>query len=816
MDKLRDPAAETAVLSCIVQHGKNAYLDVADIIKSTSFSIHTNQQMFALLSHVLTNNIEAKIDYHVILSAAKELGIEKDITEDSRYIKRVIEFNSELSNVRMFAQKLRKLEETKKLIGKLDDTARDLSNNVTGSEPMSTIVAKAEEPIFSFINQLTLDGKNQIELIGVGLDEYITEKEENPVDIIGIPTCFPIWQNMMGGLGEGVHVVTARPKIGKAQPLDSIIQTYNGPVLNKNIKIDDIVFTDDGGTSTVTHIHPQGIRDVYKITFKDGDSVECDEEHLWKIKSRRWKEYKVLSLKEILQTKYKENNRCKWQIPLPMPVSYKENYHLIHPYVLGLLLGDGSFRGGVKFTTKDIDLVNSIEDYIGTNDGYKCKKVKNSKYSYLITKGRTGKTNKYIQHIKHLGLYNKKSNDKFIPDAYLYDSYENRLCLLQGLMDTDGSSKKRNFEYTTTSIKLAEQTKWLVNSIGGICKIKSRRTRYTKKDGSKSKWFLSYRLTIYVNNNIKLFKLKRKLDNITDRIKPDLKRTIEKIEKVGRKECQCLTISNPNGLYLTDNFIVTHNSTFAINVALYVAWKENIPVLYLDTELNKRSGTWDRLLARVGQVPFYDIRTGQYVTNDIMRRQVHKARKVLNRIPLSYINITGKNFDDVMSLVRRWIVQTVGYDAKGNVNKCLLVYDYLKLTGTAEKQDLKEYEAIGYRMSALHDLTVRYSLPCLTFCQLNREFDVSQSDRVRWFCTSMCSLQKKDEEELAQDGRENGNRKLIPQDFRFGPGLEDGDYINMQLDGRLASIKEMQTRNQLGAGNANQNRLEIEEADQEF
>jgi hypothetical protein len=140
----------------------------------------------------------------------------------------------------------------------------------------------------------------------------------------------------------------------------------------------------------------------------------------------------------------------------------------------------------------------------------------------------------------------------------------------------------------------------------------------------------------------------------------------------------------------------------------------------------------------------------------------------------------------------------------------------LKLTKSTEATQLKEYEAIGYRMSGLHDLTNQYIFPCITFCQLNRELDVSQSDRIRWFCTSMCSLQKKTEEEIAQDGRENGNRKLVPEDFRFGPGLDDGDYINFQLDGKFATLKEMKTRNQLGAERNNGNQLEPEPVDQDF
>ena len=469
MEILKDTAAEIALLSCIAQHGKKSYLDAADLVSGESFTIRTNKYMYTILAHIYNKDIDAKVDYHLVLSAAKDLDLVEEITENKNYLERIFTFPVESANAREFAQKIRKLQETNGLIHKLSDAIDSLSK-VTGSESMSAIVAKAEEPIFGFINQLTISGQNQVEQIGVGLDEYVSERENNPLDIIGIPTCYSIWQEILGGISDGVHIVTARPKVGK--------------------------------------------------------------------------------------------------------------------------------------------------------------------------------------------------------------------------------------------------------------------------------------------------------------------------------------------------------STFALNVALYVAMKERIPVLYLDTELNKRSGTWDRMLARLSTVPFSDIRKGKYIENEVYRNRVHKAKRILKTVPLDYVNITGKDFDEVMSMVRRWIVQKVGYDQNSRTNKCLLVYDYLKLTKSTEAAQLKEYEAIGYRMSGLHDLTNQYSFPCLTFCQLNREFDVSQSDRIRWFCTSMCSLQKKTEEEIAQDGRENGNRKLVPEDFRFGPGLEDGDYINYILEGKYAMLKEMKTRNQLGQDR--NNNLEPEQVDQEF
>ena len=99
---------------------------------------------------------------------------------------------------------------------------------------------------------------------------------------------------------------------------------------------------------------------------------------------------------------------------------------------------------------------------------------------------------------------------------------------------------------------------------------------------------------------------------------------------------------------------------------------------------------------------------------------------------------------------------------------------------------------------------VKYDVPCLSFVQLNRDGItrestdvVSGSDRLIWLCTSFSIFKLKSEEEVAEDGIENGNRKLVPVVGRHGPGLDDGDYISMNMFGNIGKISEGQTRNEL-------------------
>lgn len=243
----------------------------------------------------------------------------------------------------------------------------------------------------------------------------------------------------------------------------------------------------------------------------------------------------------------------------------------------------------------------------------------------------------------------------------------------------------------------------------------------------------------------------------------------------------------------------TGKSYIACYAASYVTYKGKIPVLYLDTELLRAQGQWDRFIARFSQgVTVNEIKYGTFSQNDIKKNKVEKAILILKKLPLDYLNVTGKDVDEIISIMRRWLFTRVGYDVSGKLNKCLIVYDYLKPpTEASAIADIKEWQELGLRMGKLHDFTATYNVPILTFVQLNKDHYIAAADRVSWYCTSYSSFHKKTEEEIVEDGRENGNRRLVLEDLRFGEGLEPGDYINFSFDGATSTIKELKTRNEL-------------------
>lgn len=243
-------------------------------------------------------------------------------------------------------------------------------------------------------------------------------------------------------------------------------------------------------------------------------------------------------------------------------------------------------------------------------------------------------------------------------------------------------------------------------------------------------------------------------------------------------------------------------SVFADNVALNVALK-NIPVLMLDTEMSKEDHL-NRLLSNISGVPINEIATGKFVEDEDKYQKILDAVKQLESIPYSYVSVAGRPFDQILNLIKRWVVQEVRMDDQGRTNNCVIIYDYLKLMSSSSiTNNIQEYQALGFQITSLHNLCVKLDIPCLSFVQLNRDGitkestdAVSGSDRLIWLCTSFSIFKIKSPEELAEDGPNAGNRKLVPIVSRHGGGLDDGDYINMVMQGSHAKLKELKTRNE--------------------
>ena len=245
-------------------------------------------------------------------------------------------------------------------------------------------------------------------------------------------------------------------------------------------------------------------------------------------------------------------------------------------------------------------------------------------------------------------------------------------------------------------------------------------------------------------------------------------------------------------------------SMFGDAVAMHVAGNLDIPVLMLDTEMSKEDHL-HRILADLSGVEINRISTGKFSENAIESEKINEAKEKLKSIPYHYISIAGESFENILSQMRKWIYQHVGFDENGQTKDCLIVYDYLKLMGSEGiSSAMQEYQVLGFQITKLHNFCVKYDVPCLSFVQLNRDGItrettdvVSGSDRLIWLCTSFSIFKIKSDEEIAADGADSGNRKLVPVVARHGEGLADGDYVSMKMFGKYGRILEGHTRNEI-------------------
>lgn len=225
----------------------------------------------------------------------------------------------------------------------------------------------------------------------------------------------------------------------------------------------------------------------------------------------------------------------------------------------------------------------------------------------------------------------------------------------------------------------------------------------------------------------------------------------------------------------------------AMNCALNVS-SCGIPTLYLDTEMTK-TDQQSRLICIDSGCPINMFEHARFKDFADHKKNVAESAKRISKLPLQYVSIAGKSPDEVLNLIRRWLVRCVGFNEQGKANDCVIVYDYLKLTsGEGLSSFTPEYILLGLMLTKMHDFAVKYGLPFLAYVQLNRDgigtedtSVIAGSDRILWLCSNLSILKNKDENDTSMGcGSAFGNKKIVVLETRHGPGLEQDDYINIK------------------------------------
>jgi len=388
-----------------------------------------------------------------------------------------------------------------------------------------------------------------------------------------------IWRILTSGSTYLAHAVGA----GKAQPLDAKVLTPTGWRRMGELCIGDRVVAGDGTATTVVGVFPQGEKDIYRVTFSDGSSTECCDEHLWltqtyaertathheTLLSKDWPSAKpkVRALAEIRQSLRDPRLGSKnHSIPMVGAVAFTGRPVPLAPYLLGVLLGDGSLSNwSVKVTTADAELLAHIAPLLPDGVGIVPSTVEGKCPSYRLSRGQVNRRNPLRTALDGLGLRGVTSETKFIPEAYLFNTIEARHALLQGLLDTDGTCSRRGHSvyFYTVSPALADGMIHLVQSLGGTVRRHLKHPRYTH-DGERRMGKPCHVLCLSLPPTVAPFRLSRKAQLVRPKTSYKPTRYIVSVEPVGRKEARCISVAHPSHLYVTDDFVVTHNTLSVI------------------------------------------------------------------------------------------------------------------------------------------------------------------------------------------------------------------------------------------------------------
>lgn len=374
--------------------------------------------------------------------------------------------------------------------------------------------------------------------------------------------------------------------LGKVIANDVPVLTPNGWVPHGSLKVGDYVIGSNGKPTKVLEVHPNPIKDYYNITFTDGTVVEACDEHLWAVQTpsqkKRNTKHQILTIRDMLdenkfvktsgvknnqnkeyktKTYYKlDNGYCKWYIPMVKPVEFNPRNVDIDPYLLGVLLGDGSISAmnRVGLTSKDSEIIKEISGRLPDNILISDLKEEIS-FGFIMKDKNKG--NDLLKSLDYYNLLGTKSENKFIPEDYKFNVTNIRLEVLQGLLDTDGyCSKKGTIQHYSVSKQLSDDVKELVQSLGGVARQRSKRGSYKLPNGELKECKICYTLTINLPEDIKPFKLTRKLNNMVDIKKYPPSRGIKNIEFSRRTLGQCITVEAEDSLYVIDQYVVTHNT----------------------------------------------------------------------------------------------------------------------------------------------------------------------------------------------------------------------------------------------------------------
>ena len=660
-----DLAAEQCVLGGMML-SKDAISDVLDVIKTHDYYRPAHQ-----LVHEVILDLYGRGEPADAVTVAAELTRRGDLarTGGAPYLHTLIASVPTAANAGYYARIVRERALLRRLV---EVGTRIVQLGYAGDGDANELVERAEAEVYGVTDRRVSEDYLPLAEIMPGALDEIEAIGSRGGTLSGVPTGFADLDSLTNGLHPGqMVVIAARPAMGKALALDTRLPTPTGWTTMGQVQVGDQLLGSNGQPTTVTAAtEVMHGRPCYEVTFDDQTSIVADAEHQWATTTRADRRLLYVRTSSGRNAGYADDKavvgvRTTQQIAATLhrgdgvgynhavPVASALNLPpaklLIPPYVLGTWLGDG------RSLTRKMGVLN----------------------------------------------------DKHIPRAYLRASRDQRLALLAGLLDTDGTvNRTGSVQFTSTSPRLAADVRELVVSLGFRCGTFFRRVR-GRTEASSTACTITFSTTQDVFRLARMREMHRQRRPAATRQRVH-QRMIVAVREVPSVPVRCVQVDAPDSLYLaSESMIPTHNSALALDICRSASIKSGLTSVLFSLEMSRNEITM-RLLSAESRVPLHAMRTGQLGEDD-WARLARRMSEVVDA-PLFIDDSPNMSMMEIRSKCRR---------LKQRNELRLVVVDYLQLMSSPKRVENRQQE-VSELSRSLKLLAKELNVPVVALAQLNR------------------------------------------------------------------------------------------------
>src|SRR5262245_8636353 len=706
--------AERAVLGAVLLEGRETLPRVIEVLRPSDFYTEAHRVMYGSMLTLFDRG--EPVD---VLTLTEELrrGDQLEFVGGPAALALLVEQGSISAYLSSYTSIVRDRAVLRELI---QTSSQIIAQAFDAKDDVQTLVDDAERRIFSLAERRLEGSALPIGKILRNTFEYIERLYERKEHVTGVATGFEKLDLETSGFQPSDFIIIAgRPSMGKAQPLDALIKTATGWKRMGDLRLGDELASIDGRRSLVSGIFPQGAKPIYQVTFSDGRSTRCTAEHLWRVHYRGWAEPRVLDTERVARMLRTKRYQHRLWIDAPSGDYGHADALPIDPYMLGALIGDGTLLGSaLRFSTSQVEMLERLAERatsafaLRAAGGYDWRIVQTGGAHRAGVAGVT--PNRLIDALRELGLWGKRAEAKFIPDIYLNASRAARLELLRGLMGTDGWAERwGSTRFCTLSDRLARQVAELVRSLGGWCSVRSKRMAHRYR-GARKEGRPAFVCNIHYRDPRGLFHLSDKQSRALPAPQHQWRPVFLTIEPAGKAETQCIAVTHPSRTYVTDDYVVTHNTAFALNIAQHVGITLRGRVLVLSLEMSAQQIV-QRMLCSEAKVDSQAVRTGYLSSADWHRLTAAAGR--LSEAAIFIDDSPGLTVLEARAKARRMKAEH-GLD--------LLVIDYLQLMRGRAAMESRQQE-ISEISRSLKALAKELNVPVVALSQLSRAVEARQA-----------------------------------------------------------------------------------------